>query len=194
MKLSRMFINDNYKGNRDYLKTQKKYEITRTILYFAISLSLFAAGWITTGSRENLLTIVAVLGCLPACKSTVDMILFLKFKGCEAKNAEIIIAHSNKLSGLFDMVFTSYQQNFAVAHITVKGNTLCGFTQDEHFDENAFYKHIDQILKKDHYKDTSVKIFKDINKYTERLEQLQLLDTDESNTSGILETLKCVSL
>ena len=73
MQFKRMFTTDAYRGTRGYLRTQKIYEILRTVLYFAISLSLFIAGWVSTGSRENLLTIVAVLGCLPACKSLVEM-------------------------------------------------------------------------------------------------------------------------
>ena len=73
MQFKRMFTTDAYRGIRGYLRTQKIYEILRTVLYFAISLSLFIAGWVSTGSRENLLTIVAVLGCLPACKSLVEM-------------------------------------------------------------------------------------------------------------------------
>ena len=80
MKLIRMFSTDAYKGTQYYLKTQRKYEILRTILYFAISLSLFIAGWITTKSRLNLLTVVAILGCLPACKSVVGMIMFIRYK------------------------------------------------------------------------------------------------------------------
>ena len=194
MKISRMFIYDAYKGTRDYLNTQKKYEIARTILYFAISISLFAAGWISTGKRENLLTIVAVLGCLPACKSMVDMIMFLKFHGCTGPNADEIVKHSAGLTCLFDLVFTSYDKNFSVAHLAVCGNTLCGFTQDAKFDEQGFYKHIDTILKKDNYKNTTVKIFRDIDKYTERLEQLKQLDADEKNTGGIVNTLKSVVL
>lgn len=194
MKLSRMFIYDAYKGTRDYLKTQQKYEIARTILYFAISIALFAAGWISTGSRENLLTVVAVLGCLPACKSVVDMIMFLKHKGCTEENAAQIEAHSQGLTCAYDMVFTAYDKNYVVAHITVKGNTICGFTEDEKFEEQAFYKHIDGILKKDNYRDCTVKIFKDMRKYTERLEQLKELDTEEKLTEGILNTLKSVSL
>lgn len=194
MKLSRLFIYDDFKGTKDYLKTQKNYEIARTILYFAISIILFVAGWIATGSRENLLTIVAVLGCLPACKSAVDMIMFLRYKGCTPENAHKIEAHSGDLHTCFDFVFTSYEKNYVIAHVAVKGNTICGFTQDVNFDEQAFYKHIDMILKKDNYKETSIKIFKDINKYTNRLEQLQELETDEALTDGIIRTLKSVSL
>ena len=50
-----MFSTEKYKGTTGYFETQKKYEILRTVIYFAISLSLFAAGWIQTGNRENLL-------------------------------------------------------------------------------------------------------------------------------------------
>ena len=43
MQFKRMFTTDAYKGTRGYLRTQKTYEILRTVLYFAISLSLFIA-------------------------------------------------------------------------------------------------------------------------------------------------------
>lgn len=194
MKLVRMFSTDNYKGQRNYLNSQKHYEILRTVIYFAISLSLFAAGWIQTGKRENLLTIVAVLGCLPACKSAIDMIMFLRFKSCSAENADKIEAHKEGLSGLFDVVFTSYEKNFSVDHITVRGKTICGFTNSDKFDEQAFYKHLDTMLKKDNFKDTTIKVFTDVKKYTDRLEQMKELPEDEALTEGIISTIKCISL
>ena len=194
MKLSRLFFYDDYKGTRSYLKIQSRYELARTILYFAISLSLFIAGIVATGSRMNLLTIVAVLGCLPACKSAIDTFMFIRYKGCSDEDADEIDAHKGSLSGLYDRIFTSYNQNYQVAHITVKGNVLCGYTEDRKFDEASFYEHIDNILKKDGHKNMTVKIFNDIGKYTARLEQLKALDSAGSNTESILETLKNVSL
>lgn len=194
MKLSRLFLYDDYKGTKDYLKVQGRYELARTILYFAISLSLFIAGIVATGNRLNLLTIVAVLGCLPACKSAIDAFMFLRYKGCSPEHADEIETHMEGLCGLYDRIFTSYDKNFQVAHITVKGNTLCGYTQDAAFDEQAFSRHITDILKKDGFKDVTVKIFSDINKYTARLEQLKQLDAEERNTAGILNTLNSVSL
>lgn len=194
MKLVRMFSNDNYKGQRNYLDSQKRYEILRTFIYFAISFSLFIAGWLHTGSRENLLTVVAVLGCLPACKSVVDMIMYLRFKSCGKEAADQIEAVSNGLQGLFDVVFTSYDKNYAVDHLTIRGNTLCGYTSDPKFDEQAFYKHLDTMLKKDNFKDTTVKIFKDIKKYTDRLEQMKTLSEETNTTAGIIATIKSISL
>lgn len=148
MQFKRMFSTDAYKGTSGYLRTQKNYEILRTVLYFAISLSLFIAGWVTTGCRENLLTIVAVLGCLPACKSLVEMFMFLRYKGCNEQDAAQIAAHTDGLTGLYDMVFTSYEKNYVIHHMTICGNTLCGYTSDPKFAEQAFYKHIQNILKR----------------------------------------------
>ncbi|MCM1113280.1 MAG: hypothetical protein NC399_08520 [Muribaculum sp.] len=194
MKISRLFFYDSYKGTRDYLKVQGRYELARTVLYFAVSASLFIAGIAATGSRMNLLTIVAVLGCLPACKSAIDTFMFLRYKGCSAEYADEIESHMEGLRGLYDRVFTSYERNYQVAHITVKGNTICGFTQDDAFDEQRFYEHIANLLRKDGFRDVSVKIFKDFAKYTARLEQLKALDAEERNTAGIIDTLNSVSL
>lgn len=195
MQLLRMFSTESYKGTQNYLGTQKKYEIGRTLLYFGISLCLFLAGFIATKTRINLLTIVAILGCLPASKSAVEMIMYLKFKSCSPENCKKINAHmDSSLTGLYDMVFTTYDKNYQVAHLTVKGNTICGFSEDKSFQEQAFSKHITDTLKTDHYQDVSVKIFTDIDKYVNRLEQLKQLDADTSNTSGIISTLKSVSL
>ena len=195
MQLLRMFSTESYKGTQNYLRTQKKYEIGRTVLYFGISLCLFIAGYIATKTRINLLTIVAILGCLPASKSAVEMIMYLRFKSCSHEYCDKINAHMDEsMTGLYDMVFTTYDKNYQVDHLTVKGNTICGFSQDKNFREQNFSKHITDTLKTDHFTDVSVKIFTDIDKYVNRLEQLKQLDNDTTNTAGIVNTLKSVSL
>lgn len=194
MKFTRLFSNEKYKGTRNYLNSQRNYEIARTVLYFGISLSLFISGWFLVKTRMNLLTIVAVLGCLPASKSAVSMVMYLRYRSLSPEAADTIEKHSGGLSTLYDMVFTSYDKNFRVSHLAVKGNTVCGYTEDEKFDEKAFAKQIAGSLRTDGFKDVSLKIFTDLKKYTGRLDQLQELETDETNTNGILSTLKSVSL
>lgn len=194
MQLSRMFSTEKYKGAKGYLNSQKKYEVMRTVLYFGISLCLFIAGWVTTKTRLNLLTIVAVLGCLPASKSLVGMIMFMRFHSCPEAVSEKIESHVGELYGMYDLVFTSYDKNYQVDHVVVKGNTVCGFAGSEKFDEQGFYKHIDGILKADSYKDVSVKVFGDIRKYVDRLEQMKELDANEESTEGIARTLRSVAL
>lgn len=192
--MKRLFSASDAKGTENYLNTQKKYEILRTLLYFGISAALFIAGYLQTKSRLNLLTVVAVLGCLPACKSAVNAIMFLRFKSCAPEHAEKIKEHSTGLAVLFDCVFTSYKKNFKVSHLAVRGNTVCGFSEAADFRENDFYAHIDQILKLDGHRETTVKIFVSLPRYLERLEQMKALEEEPSRTQAILETLKSVML
>ncbi len=194
MWLKRLFSTSEVRGTENYLNTQKKYEMIRTLLYFGISASLFIAGYLQVKSRVNLLTVVAVLGCLPASKSAVSAIMFLRFKSCAPKTADEIKAHSEGLTVLFDCVFTSYKKNFRVSHIAVRGNTVCGFTEDGDFPENEFYKHIGDILKLDGHRDATVKVFTSLSKYTERLEQMKGLEEDIPRTNAVIETLKSVML
>ena len=194
MQIKRLFSTTDVKGTENYLNTQKKYEIMRTLIYFGISAVLFVAGYLQTKSRINLLTVVAVLGCLPASKSAVNAIMFLRYKSCTPERAEQIKSHSDGLQVLFDCVFTSYKNNFKVSHLAVRGNTICGFSEDADFQEKDFYKHIGDILKLDGHKDATVKIFVSLPKYLERLEQMKMLADEGPRTQAVLETLKSVML
>ncbi len=195
MQLKRLFSTQSVKGTKNYLNSQKKYEIIRTILYFAISISLFLAGYIQTKQRANLLSIVAVLGCLPASKSAVGAIMFLRFHSCSKTAVAEIEPYAQGLSCLYDMVFTSYKRNYVIGHMAVCGNTVCGYAEgDRAFQENEFYKHILDILKMDGHKNVTVKIFKDLSKYTERLDQMKGLEPDAATTQAVISTLKSVAL
>lgn len=220
MQLKRLFSTEGAKGTKNYLDTQKKYEVIRTILYFAISISLFLAGHFQLGLDKekldapddpqaaqvqeenpggktkgvNLLQIVAVLGCLPASKSAVGAIMFLRFKSLGPHAAQAIEAHSEGLYCLYDMVFTSYKKNFAVNHLAVCGNTVCGFAEDGKFEENEFYGHIGNILKMDGHKNVSVKVFTNLDKYTQRLEQMKSLEGETAGTEAVAATLRSVAL
>lgn len=195
MQLKRVFSLAEARGTKNYIDSQKKYEIARTLLYFAISISLFIAGVIQTGERANILSIVAILGCLPASKSAVSAIMFLRFKSCSAQAAEEIERHSEGLECLYDMVFTSYKKNYCVSHLAVCGNTVCGYAEyDPQFNENAFYEHIGNILSMDGHKDVTVKIFKNLQRYTDRLEQMKALEAEPARSLAIIGTLKSVVL
>ena len=92
------------------------------------------------------------------------------------------------------MVFTSYQKNYVVSHIAVRGNTVCGYSERQDFLEKEFHKHIDNILKMDGLKDVTVKIFTDLKKYTDRLEQMKDLEEDKDRSEAVINTLKSVVL
>ena len=194
MNLTRIFSGSAWKGTKRYVKTQRIYEILRTLLLFSVSAALFLGGLFSTGTRLNLLTVVAVLGILPASKSMVSAIMFCLHSGLSDESASKIEAHEGTLHCLYDLVFTSNEKSYDVGHLAIKGNTVCGFSEKKDFQEQKFYKHLDERLKADNYKNVNVKIFTDLGKYLDRLDQMQSLSCDESNTAGISETLKNISL
>ncbi len=183
------------KGCYGYLAYQKKASLIRTILFFALSMAIYVMGIVSTGSNKNLLTIVAVLGCLPACKSAVNTIMFIRASGCGEAAREKISAYDNRLTGFYDMYFTSYKKNFPVSHMVLKGNVICAYTESEKCDCNAGEKHLEQMLAQGGYKHMTIKIFNNLEKYLDRLIQLEKLDAEEHrNRAEIIQTLYSISL
>lgn len=161
------------KGNFGYIKRKHILEVVKTIVYFAVSLSLYAAGVIATKSNKNLLTIVAVLGCLPASKSMVSMIMFLRFKGCSLAVHEKLEHNYQNLYILYDMVFTSYDKNFEIDHMAVNNKIIYAYSEKEKLDEKAFENHLTNMLTQNGLKNITVKLFRNISQYQKCLEKLE---------------------
>lgn len=164
--------NKAVKGQFGYIKKKRQNVIIWTILLFALALGIFGIGLWSTGTKKNMLSIVAILGCLPACKSMVNVIMFMKAKGCSNEIHKAIASHVGTLVELYDLLFTSYDKNYQVSHIVVSGQVVCGFTEDEKCDEQGCAKHLEQLLKKGGCKNITVKIFDDLEKYCEGLDNL----------------------
>jgi len=179
-------MNKLTKGNAGYLTHKKKIEIIKTIMFFGISIALYIMGYVTTKTNANLLTVVAILGCLPASKSAVLMIMFLKAKPCSKESEEHIEKNIGSLKGYYDLYFTAYDKNYPVSHMVITDNSVIGFTEYTKFDENAFEKHIQEMFQKDNIKDIVIKIFDDRNKYCKRLEEL---NNKETGTNEDIRTL-----
>lgn len=169
------------KGEFGYVDSQTKKEVLKTIIYFGISLALFLIGYITTGSEKNWLTVVAVLGCLPSSKCAVNMIMFLKSKGCSTEVYEKIIPHGDSLLLLYDLFLTTYDKNFKIDSMMIYGDTICGYSESAKCDDVAAAKHIQSILGQNGYKHCNVKIFKELPKYLERLDSIRQLEKPEEN-------------
>ena len=76
------------KGTPGYLRDKLKIEILRTVIYFAIVAAVFLLGYSQTHSNKNLLTVAAVVGCLPACKALVGVITRFPYQTVDSALAE----------------------------------------------------------------------------------------------------------
>ena len=160
------------------------------------SVGIFLIGLAINGTQKNVFSIIAALGCLPTGWSAVNMIMFLKAKGCSEDDHREIEAHRGGLLINYDHVITSYDKNFAISHAVCAGRSVCALTEDPECDIKSGELHIRTMLENDGFKGYTVKIFKNQDNYTQRLDDLNRLEDSKERKSiqGVLDLLKSISL
>lgn len=177
------------KGEYGYPEDERKRVIIRTVIYFGISLAVFILGYVSTKTKENLLTIVAVLGLLPSSKSLVSVIMYLRIPKFSREIYEAISEYAKNVQVIYSMYLTSYKLNFPISCFAARGGNLIGYTEFDTCDADACEKHIKELLNQNAIKNITVKIFKEQRKFTDRLSQLEALD--ESGKEDEILTLMC---
>ncbi len=177
------------KGEFRYPPYERKRVIIRTAVYFLISIAVFLLGYFSTGKKENLLTIVAVLGLLPSSKSLVSVVMYFKIPKFSETIYQEISGQESNVPVIYSMYLTSYRSNFPVNCFAVRGNNLIGYTEFSGCDASACAEHIQGILKQNSIKNMTIKIFHEKSRFVERFAQLQELDPGKKDLEVL--TLLC---
>ena len=160
------------KGTPGYLSHKKHMEIIRTIIYFGIVAAIFFLGYFQTKTRLNLLTVVAVLGCLPAAKALVGVIVRLPYRSADRKIVADLSEKAGHLTTCYDLVLTSTEKIMAVDCIVVSGSTIFGYTHYEKTDPEETQKHIKNILSENGFTGFTVRILREYKAFLARAEGL----------------------
>lgn len=156
------------KGVYGYIKYEKKKRALITFALFLIPMVIYVTGYIQTKTRLNLFTLVAVMGCLPACKSMVGLIMIMLQKPMQkARYEEAKKANGDLVAG-YELIFTAYEHTTPVNTLVVCGDQVVCYTPDEKTDIAYLEKHITRILTGNGYSTVQVKVFKDFRKYQQR--------------------------
>jgi hypothetical protein len=181
-------------GEYEYYQWKRNGEVIKTVLYFAVSLSLFAAGYLATDTKANLLTIVAVLGMLPASKSCVSMIMYLRYHGCSSENYQTLKDTLKNFLHAYGLVFTSYQHTYEVAGCIVKNGYIYGYLTNHQDMNTDLEKHIEGIVKRNGYTAT-IAMYTDSGEFLKRCEQIQDKEwSNEKTDKQLMELLHQISL
>ncbi len=146
------------KGKPGYLEYKLQMEILRTVLYFAIVAALFWLGYSQTNSNKNLLTIVAVVGCLPASKALVGVITRLPYRSIEKKMAREIREKSPGLTMVYDLVLTSKEKIMPVGCVAISGNKVFGYAPSDKVDLDYAAKFVRQMLSQNEFRKVDVRL------------------------------------
>ncbi|MCI5902041.1 MAG: hypothetical protein MRZ74_05905 [Blautia sp.] len=159
------------KGDFGYFFSEKKRQALITGILFAVPLFIFFTAWIYHHSRMTVWTVVAVVGCLPACRSMVNLIMILMRKPMNRELYQKISSHAGKLVMSYEMYITFYEKSSVVDAFAVCGNEMVGYSSDPKIDISFMTKEIQKIIRKNGYK-VNVRILKDLKPYLQQLDSL----------------------
>lgn len=160
------------KGAYGYIRYQKIRRILITLLMFGIPLMIFLTGlYITKGDRKNMFTFVAIMGCLPAAKAAVSMILILMQKPMKAEVYETVKEHVKDMTVLYESTVSSYEKNIALPCIVISGLNVVCYMEDEKIEPSFVENHIKKIIQGNGYR-SNVKVFRDLKPFLKRIDEI----------------------
>ena len=170
------------KGNFGYFRSEKRRRLIITAILFAVPLFIFFTSWFYFKTRMTVWTVVTVVGCLPACKSMVNLIMILKCRPMDAGLYQKIHEHQGSLDMAYELYMTFYEKSAYIDAAAVCGNTVVAYSSDPKIDASFMETNSQKIIRKNGYKVT-VKIFTDLRPFLERLDSMN--DHRESLEEGI---------
>ena len=147
-------------------------------------IGLLVAGYMIFDSRLNVLTIIAILICLPVCRTLVNLIMLLPHTSISESTEMEISGKTENLTTLFDLIITSEKKAMKIDSIVISRNVVCGYAKSPKYDTDDAAKHIKSILEQNGIEKVTVKIFKDYVAFLSRAEGMQSIASIEKNEPG----------
>lgn len=160
------------KGTPGYLQEKLKLEILRTMIYFAIVAAVFLLGYSQTHSKKNLMTVVAIVGCLPACKALVGVITRIPYHSIAQELSEEIAGKTTHLTVIYDLIVTSTEKIMPIDCMVISRNMVFGYTSGKKVDVQYAAAHIRKMLHQANLPEVSVKLFDQYKAFLDRAEGL----------------------
>lgn len=163
------------KGTYGYIKSQKMIRFLRSLAALALPLAFFIAGLIlNNGDRKSIYTVIAVVGCIPACMSITGMLMMWMRKPMEEDLYREISSAAGDLTMAYELYLTTYEKNLFLDAVAVCGEHVVCFTHEkkDRWELVSMQKHVETILLQNGYK-ADVKIFDQKKAYLDRLAALR---------------------
>ncbi len=159
------------KGQYGYFRSEKKRRALVTFGFFAIPILILISGILYTGSKKNFLTVIAMVGFIPAAMSMVSFIVIMMRTSISRELYDAIDPHIGSLTYAYELYLTSEKQNALVDCLVFCGNEVVGLVTDPHTDPRFAKDHLQKYLRADGYK-VSVYMLTDVRHFVERCDSL----------------------
>ncbi len=161
------------KGTVGYVQYQRIRRALIMIVMFAIPLVIYFSALKITGTNRNIMTIVAVVGMIPAARFAVSWIMIMLQRKADPQAVRITQETAGMLTHAFELMVTSYDGRLPLDAVVVCGNEIAAVSVNaEKKQIDMMEKHITKILNSNQYFNSNVRIFSDLKHYQDRIRQL----------------------
>ena len=160
------------KGEHGYFAWEKKKRIAIVALMYGIVLLIYFTGIARYHTRKNAFTLIAILGILPAAKWTVSMIMACIQKPFSEEAYQVTERIAKGLTRGYELCVTAEEGRLALDAVVVTGSQVVAYTRANRGLFEFMQKHIAKILSSNGLYGMNVRIFLDLNRYTERISAL----------------------
>ena len=163
------------KGSYGYVRSQKWIRTGLTVLLFGINAALLLFGmYMNDGSRKNIYTLIAVIGCIPASMIAVSMIMMLRVRPMKEALYREVSTAAGDLTMLYELYLTTREKNLFLDAVAIGGGYVMAYTS-----EKVPAAHIAEM--EEHLRRTvrsagctaTVKIWQQKDKYLDRIAQMR---------------------
>ena len=159
------------KGEFGYVAAEKKRKFLITAILFAVPLLIFFTAMMYFKTRLTIWTVIAVVGCLPACKMLVNLIMLFRCPSMDPEIYSQIQKHCKSLVMSYEMYMTFYEKSAYIDAVAVCGNTVVAYSSDPKIDTEFMAQECQKIVRKNGYK-VDVKILKELRPFLDRLDSM----------------------
>ena len=172
------------KGKAGYVQYERIKRFAIMALMFAIPIGIYATAYKITGTNRNIMTIVSIVGIIPAARFAVSWIMIMLQKKANPEAVKVTEKVAKNLVHGCELMVTAYDGRLNLDAVVVCGNEVAAVClQDDKSKIPMMETHIAKILNTNNFFNSNVKIFDNMKHYTQRIEQLA--KNPESYREGI---------
>ncbi len=120
------------KGKYGYIKDQKQRRTLKTICFFIIPITVFIIGYLLNhGNRNNIYTIIAIVGTIPAAMSAVSMIMMFLRKPISAELYKEISSAAGQATMLYELYLTTEKNSMFLDATMLYGTSVVAYCDRE---------------------------------------------------------------
>ena len=196
-------MNKKSKGEWGYIDYQRIRVMLITLVLYVCAIGLYLLGYLTLHTNRSIWSILAILAVLPASKSMVNLIMFLRFRSLDKDVYDGYKGAAGDAPALYEAPFTTYEKTFFVDALMCRNNTVTvcytgkpSGRNSHDKDLKALSDHLVNVLNNDGFKDHTVKVYDSAKDYTDRLKKINesMEVKDEGRDLAIINSLRSVIL